>query len=298
MTQARSVAELLAPRYGEIEIVKIRTSGDEGNRDGLGAFVSEIQQATLRGDVDFGLHCLKDLPTTRPEGLRLAAHLERGDPRDAILTRGRSWLDLKRLAVVGTGSVRRTAQLAAHRPDLRFKPLVGNVDTRMGKLLNGEYDAIVLAMAGLARLGLVEGWHESAYRQLNLEPLPTSVMLPAPGQAVLVLECREDDQAVESALSPYNHLETERCSTAERAFLGRFGGGCSVPVAAHGEIRDGILELQGSIASPDGTRVIRGTGSGSPEDASEIGIRLAEGLGNRGGFEVVDSVARFAEAPL
>jgi hydroxymethylbilane synthase len=185
--------------------------------------------------------------------------------------------------------------LASHRPDLSFRALVGNVDTRLGKLESGEYDAIVLAMAGLKRLGLLENWDRSKFGKLIPDELPYSVMLPAPGQGVLVLECREDDVLLSEALAAFNDSEAERCSTAERSFLGRFGGGCSVPVAALAQEKDGVLELSGAVASPDGTRVIRDVLRGPSSGAIDIGVRLAEELGNRGGFEVVDAVVRLSE---
>lgn len=291
MAQARATAELLQPLCGEVEIVPIRTSGDAGNRDKLGAFVSEIQHAALAGEIDLGLHCLKDLPTGGVDGLVLAVHLPREDVRDAFLTRGESWIDLPRDSLVGTGSLRRTSQIASHRPDLRFRPLRGNIDTRMRKLREREYDAVVLAIAGLKRLGLLENWAETGF---HLEPLEPSIMLPAPGQAVLVLECREDNHALRSALGALNDAGTEACATAERSFLARFGGGCSVPVAALAVAREDVFELHGLVASPDGTNVLRGSRSGT--DPKALGSGLAEELGGQGGFEIVANVGRTPEA--
>ena len=296
MAQAEKAAAILAPLFGQVEIVKIRTSGDAGNRDQLGAFVSEIQSATLDGSVDIGLHCLKDLPTSRPEGLTLATHFPREDARDAMLTRGGSWRDLHRGAVVGTGSVRRTSQLAAHRPDLIFRPLLGNVDSRMSKLMEGEYNAIVLAVAGLKRLGVWENWQESKYGGLKNEPLEYSTMLPAPGQGVLVLECRAGDEATTGPLSGLNDRATELSSRAERAFLARFGGGCSVPVAAYATVQDERIDLQGLVAAPGGTRVLKGFRTGAAGEARALGTALAEELGEKGGFEIVSEAGRFVEA--
>ena len=296
MAQANAIAKLLEPLCAGVEIVKIRTSGDAGDRDRLGAFVSEIQQATLQDDVDLGLHCLKDLPTTRVKGLTLAAHLPREDVREAVLTRSQSWIDLPRDSVVGTGSLRRTSQIAAYRPDLRFRALLGNIDTRMGKLIRGEYDAIVLAVAGLKRLGLLENWSETDYGCLHLEVLEPSAILPSPGQAVLVLECLEDNEPVRRTLSHFNDVQTEAASIAERAFLARFGGGCSVPVAALATTESGALMLRGLIASPDGTKVLRGSRTGTLAEAAAIGTALAEELGPLGGFDIVESVARVGRA--
>jgi hydroxymethylbilane synthase len=281
----------LQPVLGQVEIVTIRTSGDKGNRDLLGAFVKEIQESLLRDEVDLALHCLKDLPTQQVPGLRLAAYLEREDPRDAILTRGESWLDLPRGSVVGTGSVRRTSQLASHRPDLSFKPLLGNVDTRLRKLQEGDYDAIVLAIAGLKRLGLVEDWSASEYGAIRLEPLEFGAMLPAPGQAVLVVEGREDDRDVQERLAAFDHRPSRASADAERAFLKRFGGGCSVPVAAHAVADGDALQLTGLVAVPDGSRVLRGEATGTIAEALSVGERLADELGARGAFDLFERTA-------
>jgi hydroxymethylbilane synthase len=188
-------------------------------------------------------------------------------------------------AIVGTGSVRRTSQLAIVRPDLKFKPLVGNVDTRMRKLIEGEYDAIILAVAGLKRLGVLAAWSESEYRDLVVRPLEASRMVPAPGQAVLVLEAREGEGELVEFL---NDPDTEACATAERAFLRTFGGGCSVPVAALAEVNDGKLMLRGLVASPDGRTVFEGDSEG--DDPSTLGQELANRLGEQGAFRTVQAV--------
>ena len=276
MAQAHALSASLTSMGHEVEIVTVRTSGDKGNREVLGAFVKEIQEALLRDEVDVALHCLKDLPTRPIEGLTLAAYLPREDPRDTIITRGPALADLGEGAVVGTGALRRTSQLAAVRPDLRFRRLVGNVDTRMRKLMAGEYDAIVLAIAGLKRLG---GLGEE-FGSLVVHPLEPSTMLPAPGQAVLALETRADDSAMIEALAPLHHAATQAAADAERTFLHAFGGGCSVPVAAYAT--DG--RITGLVATPDGRTVLRGEGSD--------GAALAERLGAQGAFEIVNRVLR------
>ncbi len=270
----------------EVEIVTIKTSGDLGNRDRLGAFVREIQEALLDNRVDVALHCLKDLPTQPVPGLSLSTYLEREDARDTIITRGDSWLNLRQDSVIGTGSVRRTSQLAHHRPDFRFKPLVGNVDTRMRKLQEGEYDAIILAIAGLKRLGVLETWDESEYRDLHVEPLPEDVMLPAPSQAVLVLETRADDEASKALISDLHHEPSRQTALSERSFLKAFGGGCSVPVAAFAQISEGTLHLRGLVASPDGIQVIKGERAGSPLHAEALGSELARELAAQGAMEL------------
>ena len=275
MAQAHALSASLAEAGHEVEIVTVRTSGDLGHREVLGAFVKEIQVALLEGRVDVALHCLKDLPTRPVPGLALSAYLEREDPRDALISRGPSLTELPEGSVVGTGSLRRTSQLAAARPDLRFLPLMGNVDSRMRRLMLGEYDAIVLAIAGLSRLGVLDEWHTSEYRSLSVHPLGPDTMLPAPGQAVLVLETRADDTASIDAVRFLHHAPTQAAADAERVFLAAFGGGCSVPVAALAEPSG----LRGLVASPDGRTVLRGIGTD--------GAALARELGEQGAFEIV-----------
>ncbi len=278
MAQAHALEATLKDAGHDVEIVTVRTSGDQGHREVLGAFVKEIQEALLRNEVDVALHCLKDLPTRPVPGLALSAYLEREDPRDTLISRGPTLSELPEGATVGTGSLRRTSQLAAARPDLQFRPLMGNVDTRMRKLMAGEYDAIVLAIAGLKRLGVLDAWAESEYRSLVVHPLAPAEMLPAPGQAVLVLETRSDDAASIDAVRTLHHESTQAASDMERIFLHAFGGGCSVPVAA---LADG-KGLVGLVASPDGKTVLRGTGAD--------GEALAAELGSRGAFEIVRKV--------
>ena len=283
MAQAFTVCDLLSPIFGEVEIVPIKTSGDRGDREVVGAFVKEIQEALLEDRIGVALHCLKDLPTEKVPGLTFAAHLEREDPADALLSRG-SWRDLPVGAVVGTGSLRRSAQLAAVRPDLRFKPLVGNVDTRLRKLIDGEYEAIVLAVAGLKRLGLLDGWPESPYSEISVQILGLEEMLPAPGQAILVLECANSKQDLREKLLQLDHAATRHAAVAERAFLRAFGGGCSVPVAAMALASGSNVSLTGLVASPDGQRVLRG--SLTSNDAESVGTRLAKQLIDKGALDL------------
>ncbi len=252
-----------------VEIVPITTSGDKGNRDVLGSFVREIQYALLEHRVDVALHCLKDLPTEPVEGLILAAYLEREDPRDTLIGSISSLAEVPHGAHVGTGSVRRTSQLAAVRPDLSFSPLVGNIDTRLRKLTDGQYDAIVLAIAGLTRLGLLTTWEED-HPGMSVIPLEFDQMLPAPGQAVLVLETRVDDAMTRGLASGLDDESTRLCAIAERAFLAEFGGGCSVPVAAFGTRHKGAIHLSGLVAAPDGSKVLHGTSTGeTPYEAAQ-----------------------------
>ncbi len=259
LAQAHTVRELLIglDPTRDVEIVTIKTSGDRGERDGLGVFVREIQEALLSEAVDVGLHCLKDLPTEPVPGLRLSAYLEREDARDTLIGPVNSVQALPPEAVVGSGSVRRTAQLAAVRPDLKFKPLIGNVDTRLRKLMDGEYDAIILAVAGLARLGVMANWKASEYGRLIVSQIDIEEMTPAPGQAVLALETREYDATSHAWASKLNHADTETCAFAERAFLRGFGGGCSVPVGAYAQIKGEDATFCGLVASPDGITILR-----------------------------------------
>lgn len=281
MAQAETVSRLLEPIVGQVEIAIIKTSGDRGNRDVLGAFVKQIQESVLEGAADFGLHCLKDLPTEPVRGLTLAAYLEREDPCDVILS-DRPWRQLPTGALIGTGSLRRSAQLSALRPDFKFKPLVGNVDTRLRKLLDGEYDAIVLAIAGLRRLGLLDTWSSSDFAEILIQPLKPEEMLPAPGQGVLVLETRDGEF---NELAALDHSPTRKASMAERAFLHAIGGGCSVPVAALAN-SDGLsVDLEGLVAAPDGSEAVRGRVAG--EDPVLVGESLAARLIARGAKDLL-----------
>jgi hydroxymethylbilane synthase len=289
MVQARSLAAKLQPLVGQVEIVPIRTSGDAGNREKLGAFVSEIEDSLINGSIDLALHCLKDIPTRDVAELTVAAYLDREDPRDAILTMGLEFSDLPNGSIVGTGSLRRTSQLASHAKGFQFKPLVGNVDTRIGKLRSGEYGAIVLAMAGLTRLGGGQNDFATLFPGVHIQPLETSLMVPSPGQGTLAVQMRVSD-ARRSVIGGLNNSNTKICSLAERAFLSRFGGGCSVPVAAFATQVEEHFLLDGLVSSPDGTVSYRGSRAFGCEQAEFFGIDLAEELGKKGGFEIVQAL--------
>lgn len=251
-----------------VETVIVRTSGDRGHREVRGAFVKELQQALLAGAVDLAVHSLKDLPTDPVPGLRLAAVLERADPREALVARaGWTWATLPPGARVGTGSPRRTAQLRRMRPDLVYLPLVGNVDTRLRRLAEGHYEAIVLAMAGLIRLGKADA---------ATEIFPTAQVLPAPGQGAIALEVRAGDGRAEALVAALNHLPTWWAVTAERAFLRAMGGGCRVPIAAYAEVHGGRLMLEGLVIAPDGSWAVRERIEGAAEEAEALGVALAE----------------------
>ncbi len=251
-----------------VETVIIRTSGDRGQREVRGAFVKELQHALLEGRIDLAVHSLKDLPTDPVPGLRLAAVLEREDPREALIAReGWTWATLPPGARVGTGSPRRTAQLRALRPDLVYLPLVGNVDTRLRRLEEGHYEAIVLAMAGLIRLGRMDR---------VTEVFPLEQLLPAPGQGAIAVEVRADDAPALALVEHLNHLPTWWAVAAERAFLRALGGGCRVPIAAYAEVHGDRLTLEGRVMAPDGARAVRGQIEGPAEAAEALGEALAE----------------------
>ncbi len=285
--QAEWVAARLRMLYPELGIViqHITTKGDVVSDVPLpqigdkGLFTREIETALLSSQIHLAVHSFKDLPTDLPCGLTIGAITEREDVRDGLVSRLRLGLDdLPLGAKVGTSSLRRAAQLLAHRPDLHIRGLRGNVDTRLGKASTEEYDAIVLAVAGLLRLGQADR---------VTEYLPVDIMLPAVGQGALVVEMREDDTHTRQLLAALDHAPTRAATTAERAFLRALGGGCHVPVAAYGETRDADLRLRGLIASPDGKRVVRSEMTGNLADAKTIGPALAQRLLAQGGKEIL-----------
>ncbi len=266
--QAQRVRDSLAAQGQAATLVPIVTTGDRvlDRRlepvGGKGAFLKEIEEALLAREIDLAVHSLKDVPTLLPQGLQLCAFLEREDPRDALLARdGLRLAELPAGARVGTSSLRRQAQLRAARPDLSPVDLRGNVDTRIRRLREGRVDAILLALAGLRRLGragevteilAVDGW------------------LPAPGQGVIALERRSDDDHVQAALAGLNHPPTARVVAAERAFLRALGGGCNVPLGAHAQDEGPSLRLRAFVARVDGGRVLREAQSGeAPEPLGE-----------------------------
>jgi len=283
LAQTRWVVERLKEQWPETEftIRTITTSGDRGaDPRERGIFVKELESALAEGAVDIAVHSLKDLPTKTPAGLKVASIPRRVDPRDAFVGRNavRRLADLPRGARVGTSSVRRKAQLLAHRPDLEVLPLRGNVDTRLKRLGAGDFDAIVIAAAGLLRLDL---------RNRIDEFLDPEVMLPAPGQGALALEVRLGDDLAEELAYSLNHRETQARVTAERSFLARLGAGCLAPVGALAYLEEGELRLEGLVAAPDGSEFIRGEIAGPPEEAAELGEELAADILEQGGEEIL-----------
>jgi hydroxymethylbilane synthase len=280
----KSRLEALDPS-AEVRVEVIKTKGDV-MRDvplsvigGQGAFTKELEQALLDGRIDLAVHSLKDLPTVIPEGLCIKAITAREDPRDALVLREgeglgvRSLKELAARATVGTSSLRRVAQLSHLRPDVSLKDVRGNVDTRLRKLDEGEYDALILASAGLRRLG-------SAHR--ISAPISIEEMLPAVGQGALGVETRDDEGEANRLIARLDHSTTRAACVAERALLRELGGGCQVPIAAHGTMREGALRLEGLVASPSGAKVIRDFLVGDAEDASALGSALAGRLLARG----------------
>jgi hydroxymethylbilane synthase len=279
-----------------VELLRIVTKGDKivdvplAKVGGKGLFVKEIEDAILDGRADIAVHSMKDVPTELPEGLHLPVICEREDPRDAWFSR--SGVKLAAMAAgarVGTSSLRRQAQLRAARPDLEFDNLRGNVDTRLRKLSEGQYDAIVLAAAGVKRLGVDER---------VTEYLAPEVTLPAVGQGAVGIECRAGDADTNALIAPLRHPATWVTVTAERAFLATLEGGCQVPIACFGELEGDDLRVRGLVGSVDGTRLIRGEREGPATEAAAMGTALADDLLGRGAREILDEVYRlYAESP-
>jgi hydroxymethylbilane synthase len=295
--QANHIAALLRARGHEVEIEIIHTTGDKitdvplaqvGAKGGLGKgiFTKEIEEALAARRVDLAVHSLKDLPTDLPPGFEIAAITERQDPRDAFCSRHySSFQELPQGARVGTSSLRRQAQLKAIRPDLDIHPLRGNVDTRLRKLEQGEYDAIILASAGLKRLGKTE---------LIKQIIPVEIMCPAAGQGALGIEIRLGDSATRQHLAFLNDATTRAATTCERALLNRLGGGCQVPIGAFAEVRkndrNGRLHLDALVADPDGSKLLRESRDGDLSDPERLGNAVGDTLLSRGGDEILEAV--------
>ncbi len=271
-----------------VELVPMVTRGDIildtplAKVGGKGLFVKELELALLENRADIAVHSMKDVPVEFPAGLGLATICERGDPRDAFVSGRYDSLDaLPPGSCVGTSSLRRQCQLMARRPDLNVRSLRGNLGTRLGKLDAGDYDAIILAVAGLQRLKMEE--------RIRC-PLTPEESLPAVGQGAVGIECRLDDNWTLGLLAPLNHQETAIRVTAERAMNTRLEGGCQVPIGSYAELRDGELWLRALVGSPDGIRMVRGERRGRPEDAEAMGISLAEELLDNGAREILSDV--------
>jgi hydroxymethylbilane synthase len=287
LVQSEEVAGALRARGAEVEVVVIRTSGDRlaqvalADFGGKALFVKEIEEALLAGQVDVGVHSLKDLPSDLPPGLALGAFPVREDPRDVLLARaGGGWEALPPGAVVGTSSPRRRAMVLARRPDLRAEPIRGNVETRLEKLRGGACDALVMAAAGLKRLGLSPP---------HRTPLDPADFVPAVGQGVLAVEARQADRELLELLRAVDDTRTRLAAVAERAFLARLGAGCHTAVAGHARPEGEALVLTGVVASPDGSTVLRASASGPATTGGRLGVTVAEELLAKGAEALLDA---------
>lgn len=288
--QSNHIAACLRKQYPECEVVlkKIVTKGDRildvplAQIGGKGLFTKEIEEDLLSGEVDLAVHSLKDMPTVLPEGLCLTAITERANVGDAFVSnKYDSFAELPLGAVVGTSSLRRKAQLLAARPDLTIRDLRGNVDTRLRKLDEGLYDAVILAAAGLERLG-----HGDRIKAV----IPSSVCLPAVGQGALAIECRTDDAEVRQMLDFLNDMPTVHATNAERAFLGLLEGGCQVPIGVHADVEGDKIKIEAIIAALDGSIVLRDTIEGAAVDAVTLGKELGKKMLANGGQEILAAI--------
>ena len=291
--QAEHIAGRIRERFPAIEVTlkRIVTTGDKildvplAKIGGKGLFTKELENAMLSGEIDLAVHSLKDMPTELPEGLMLAAITTRADASDAFVSlRYKSLDELPQGAKVGTSSLRRRAQILKYKPDVLTIDLRGNLDTRIKKLENQEMDAIILAAAGLKRLGL---------EQYITQILPIEICLPAVGQGALAIETRQDDPEVLSVLEFLNDNETIAAVTAERAYLREVQGGCQVPVGVHGEVNGDQLLLEATILKIDGTREVREQICGCCSEAEELGIKLAKKMLAAGGKEILDELIEY-----
>jgi hydroxymethylbilane synthase len=287
LVQSEGVRDELCRRNPglEVELLILKTKGDKildvtlSQIGGKGLFTREIEEALLDGRADFAVHSLKDLPTDLPDGLALAALTDREDPRDALICREAASLDeLPAAARVGTSSLRRSAQLAHHRPDLRFEPLRGNVETRLAKLESEPLDAIVLAAAGLRRLGLADR---------ITQWLPPEVCLPAAGQGIVALEARADDPSTHHILATIHSRVSAICATAERSALAALGGGCQTPIGLWAQSDGTECTIDGVVVGPEGEPYYRAQASGPAEDSREVGRVLAANLLTQGAAALI-----------
>jgi hydroxymethylbilane synthase len=282
--QAEHIGEQLKALGTETRIDIIKTSGDKiqdvplAQAGGKGLFTKEIDEALLNGSIDLAVHSMKDVPTGLPAGLTIAAIPEREEARDALI--GYSLADLRDGTRIGTSSLRRQAQLLAYRPQLQIQMLRGNVDTRLRKLDEGQFDAIVLAAAGLRRLG----W-EDRIREL----IPVEIMCPSVGQGALAIETRADGGAAYELVRQLDHPDTRTAVTAERAMLEVLGGGCSVPVGGYAFLEKGVIHMRAIVAAPDGSRVVRAELSGV--DPLRAGASLGRNLLEQGAEEILKAIA-------
>ena len=290
MWQAEHVAAELKKAHPGllVELLGMSTQGDKildtplAKIGGKGLFVKELEQGMLAGTADIAVHSMKDVPVELPDGLHLPVIMQREDPRDAFVSNDyKSLADLPEGSVVGTSSLRRECQLREGRPDLKIAPLRGNVNTRLRKLDEGEFDAIILASAGLIRLG---------FEQRIASFIEPEQSLPAIGQGAVGIECRADDARVNALLEPLRHTDTAICVRAERAMNHRLNGGCQVPIAGYAILQDGELYLRGLVGEPDGSRIIRAETRGGAQDAESMGVELANELLAKGAGPILKAL--------
>lgn len=289
LTQAESVLSQLReanPRL-KFSLSKIVTEGDRNRRlsldrmAGVGVFVKELEAALLDGRIDLAVHSLKDLPTEIPEGLFLAAVMERLDPRDILVSRSERLAELAPGSRIGTDSIRRTIQLAAYRADLEVCRIRGNVDTRLRKVSSGELDGVILAATAMLRLGWVDR---------ITEYLPLEYFLPPAGQGALGIEIRANDKETGKLVSPLNHQPTWQSVVAERTFLSALGGGCRAPIATLGTINGDTLKLTGMVSDASGQKILRASGEGNVTAPEQLGIRLAHKMLKMGASKFIAEV--------
>jgi hydroxymethylbilane synthase len=285
LLQAQYIANELKRLYPflSFRVEKIRTEGDKPSPSvslGKGMFVKELEVALVKEEIDVAVHSFKDVPTSLLSGLTIAAVSQREDPRDVLVSRRADSLDmLPHGARMGTGSLRRAAQIKAIRPDLTILDIRGNVNTRLEKLRQGYFDGIIMAAAGMIRLSLTN--HITQY-------LPLHTFLPCPGQGALAVEVRKKDEEMKELLSSLNHESTAKAIMAERAFLQSLGGGCRTPIAALGKVDNSVLRLTGMVADPDGKRLLRLAMEGDAGDPEKIGMLLGQKLLDMGAREILD----------
>ncbi len=296
LVQTHWVRDELQKHYPDwtFEIQEMSTQGDKildvalAKIGDKGLFTKELEVGMLKGESDFAVHSLKDLPTRLPEGLMLGCVTERENPADALVLhekhRDKQLATLPEGSVIGTSSLRRLAQLRHHFPHLQFKDVRGNLNTRLAKLDAGEYDALILAVAGLQRLGMGDRVHQV---------IPAEISLHAVGQGALGIECRTEDPEILSLLKVLEHTETAQRCYAERAFLRELEGGCQVPIGVNTVIADGVLTLTGLVATLDGKTLVKDVVSGAPEEAEALGVELAQKLKDQGAEEILAAI--FAE---
>lgn len=290
LAQSEWVKQSIEARHPDIraELIRIKTKGDKildaplSKIGGKGLFVKEIEEALLENEVDLAVHSMKDVPAEQPDGLKFCVFPEREDPRDAFVSfQYETFESLPKGSTVGTSSLRRSAQILHMRSDLNIVPLRGNVDTRLRKLESGDFQAVILAVAGLKRLRLT-----SKITQI----LPADFVLPAVGQGALGLEVRENDKQIRHLLRYLNHVPTEVTVRGERAFLKALGGGCQVPIAGHSLLAGETLTLRGLVGEVNGSRIIQDELKGTRERPEELGIRVAERLLEAGADRILDRI--------